>query len=162
MKFHHENLRINRLSLPYAYYAITKCCINRIPFLIQDINNPGISTAQFEIIRTTIEWLNKEGHVSCHHYTMMPDHVHMIFQLLNAKTLDLVMQSFSSFTSKEINKVWNRTGAIWQPTYYDHLIRSQNDYDNQIEYLRQNPVKAGFVSSPDLWPFTVGAVSGRE
>jgi len=79
-------------------------------------------------------------------YVIMPDHIHMIIRLDNgsmwASTPTNVMNNVSSIvrsikilTTKEIGE------AIFQRSYYDHVIRNQKDYDEIWQYIDNNPRK---------------------
>ena len=41
----------------------------------------------------------------------------------------------------------------WQRGFFDHLMRSAESYSEKWEYVRMNPVRAGFCSRPEEWPF---------
>lgn len=41
----------------------------------------------------------------------------------------------------------------WQQGFFDHLIRSSESYAQKWEYVRENPVRAGFVTAADTWPY---------
>jgi REP element-mobilizing transposase RayT len=47
---------------------------------------------------------------------------------------------------------------LWQVKFHDHIIRNQTDLRESIEYLVMNPVRRGYVSKPQYYPFT-GLVS---
>jgi menaquinone-specific isochorismate synthase len=85
-----------------------------------------------------------------HEWCVMPNHVHAILRPLPGHTLDEILHSWKSFTGKEANQLLGRTGSFWQTEYYDHLIRDEADYAHAVEYVRQNPEKAGLES----WPWT--------
>lgn len=85
---------------------------------------------------------------------MMPDHIHIVFQLGKIRTLGQVMHSFSSFTSNKINKILKRSGHLWQDGFYDHAIRNDAAYIRHIKYIEENPIKAGFVKKSKDWPFS--------
>ena len=53
------------------------------------------------------------------------------------------MHSLKSFTAKQANGFLNRKGAFWQPEYYDHLIRDEDDLASSIQYVLTNPDMAG-------------------
>lgn len=36
---------------------------------------------------------------------------------------------------------------------FDHLIRHGESYSEKWEYVRQNPVRAGLVGTPEDWPW---------
>ena len=76
-------------------------------------------------------------------YVIMPDHIHMIIRIDNGtmwassptKKVSSIMRSIKILTTKEIGK------PIFQRSYYDHIIRSQSDYNEIWEYIENNPKK---------------------
>ena len=76
-------------------------------------------------------------------WCVMPNHVHVVFALAPGETLDRVVHAWKSFTSKAANKLLGRTGAFWQDGYFDRSIRDDRELRNTIEYVLNNPVKAG-------------------
>ena len=42
--------------------------------------------------------------------------------------------------------------TIWQPRFWDHLIRNEADFGRHLDYLHYNPVKHGFAAIPGDWP----------
>src|SRR5512143_1728446 len=65
-----------------------------------------------------------------HAWSMMPNHVH----LLITPRLPLPV----------ITRGMKGSFGRW--------VRSRTEFDRIVRYIEQNPVKAGFVSSPALWP----------
>lgn len=78
-----------------------------------------------------------------HAWCVMPNHVHVIVEPLGEFDLPRILHSWKLHASLEINKRLGRSGELWQPEYYDHLIRDIADYENQVAYVLANPVKAG-------------------
>ncbi len=57
-------------------------------------------------------------------------------------SLSTVIQSFKSFSTREINKQQGTPGAsIWQRGYHDHIVRNQTDLETIRTYIRQNPLR---------------------
>ena len=52
-------------------------------------------------------------------------------------------------------KEWvsKKTSVRWQRDFFDHRIRTWESGAEKANYIRQNPVRAGLVASPDEWPF---------
>ena len=78
-----------------------------------------------------------------HAWCIMPNHVHAILQPHGGFELPDILHSWKSFSSRRANRALARTGKFWQPEYYDHLIRDENDFDCQVEYVLANPSRAG-------------------
>ncbi|QOV91778.1 REP-associated tyrosine transposase [Humisphaera borealis] len=43
------------------------------------------------------------------------------------------------------------SGGIWMREYWDRYIRNEQHFTATVDYIHQNPVKAGIVSSPTAW-----------
>ena len=43
--------------------------------------------------------------------------------------------------------------TLWQREFFDHVLRSSESYSEKWNYVRENPVRAGFVKSADDWPY---------
>ena len=43
---------------------------------------------------------------------------------------------------------------LWQTRLFDHVIRNDTDLHENVEYIAANPVKAGYVTRPQFYPFT--------
>jgi menaquinone-specific isochorismate synthase len=84
-------------------------------------------------------------------WSVMPNHVHAVFRPLPNWPLEGIMHSWKSFTSKEANKVLHRTGDFWEPEYYDHLVRNEEEFYRYIEYVASNPKRAGLKDWKWVW-----------
>jgi REP element-mobilizing transposase RayT len=43
---------------------------------------------------------------------------------------------------------------LWQPGFFDHVIRNENDFDENLNYIAFNSVRAGYVTQPYFYPYT--------
>jgi REP element-mobilizing transposase RayT len=87
-------------------------------------------------------------------WVVMPNHVHALLVPKAGFLLEDIVHSRKSFTSNKANKALHRTGHFWQPDYYDRFIRNAEHYLDAIDYIENNPVKAGLCDSPEDWPFS--------
>jgi REP element-mobilizing transposase RayT len=80
-----------------------------------------------------------------HLYTwcVMPNHVHALFRLLADHALAEVLHSWKSYSAHRANQLLGRTGGFWQREYYDHLVRSEEEFYRIVAYILENPEKAG-------------------
>ena len=81
-------------------------------------------------------------------WAIMPNHVHVILKPFAGCELPKIVHSWKSFTSKQINRQLDRQGVLWMDEYYDHLIRDEEDFRNQVGYVLANPEKAGLQDWP--------------
>jgi prepilin-type N-terminal cleavage/methylation domain-containing protein len=89
-------------------------------------------------------------------WRVMPNHVHVVFEPFGDNQLSKIMHSWKSFTAKEANDILKRAGEFWQPEYFDHLIRNENDLGRSVEYVLGNPQAAGLQN----WRWRGGIGSG--
>ena len=76
-------------------------------------------------------------------YIIMPDHIHMIIRIDNGtmwassptNKISNIIRSLKTLTTKEIGE------SIFQRSYYDHVIRNQDDYNEIWQYIENNPKK---------------------
>ncbi len=81
-------------------------------------------------------------------WCIMPNHVHVIVRPLGENQLSEILHSWKSFTAKEANRILRRTGQFWQEEYYDHLIRDEEEFNAEVQYVLDNPLKAGLKDWP--------------
>jgi REP element-mobilizing transposase RayT len=82
--------------------------------------------------------------VTVEKYVVMPNHVHMIIVISNpgmggrpvdAPTVPHIIQQYKGAVTKE-------TGfPVWQKSFYDHIIRSEQEYAEVWQYIDTNPLK---------------------
>ena len=84
--------------------------------------------------------------VALDEFTVMPNHIHGIIFLMgaasSAPTLGKVIRAFKSISAIEANKALNRSGQpFWQRSYYEHIIRDEDELHALRQYIRDNPLK---------------------
>ena len=42
---------------------------------------------------------------------------------------------------------FTRKGPVWQEEFFDHVIRSNDSLVDRVDYVCQNPVRAGLVEN---------------
>jgi type I restriction enzyme R subunit len=72
-------------------------------------------------------------------FVVMPNHVHVLFHPLDENRLADIVGSWKRFTSREINQVLGREGALWQREYWDRLVRSERHFQWVRDYIDRNP-----------------------
>jgi REP element-mobilizing transposase RayT len=80
---------------------------------------------------------------------VMPDHVHAIFRLLNDEKMSHVLQMIKGRSARRINQLLRRAGRVWLDESFDHVIRTEEELSEKIEYIRQNAVNKGLAIRPN-------------
>jgi REP element-mobilizing transposase RayT len=89
-----------------------------------------------------------------HAYCLMPDHMHVLVspRELGASSLEYI-QRLKGWTSFLLHRSgW--TGPLWQPDFYDHVVRTDEELGMIAAYILANPVRAGLVTSPDEYSWS--------
>ena len=80
-------------------------------------------------------------------FCIMPNHVHGIIVLMDdpgvipRHPLSEIVRAFKSFSARRINAARRTQGIpVWQRNYYEHIIRSEQDYQNISIYILNNPL----------------------
>jgi len=50
-----------------------------------------------------------------------------------------------------VNRRRGADGELWQARFFDRALRTVQEYNEKVEYLHLNPVRAGWVSRPEDW-----------
>ena len=82
-------------------------------------------------------------------WCIMPNHVHAVIE--PAGSLGTIVHAWKSYSAKRANKILGRTGAFWHEDYFDRFIRDEGHLQRTIDYVENNPVKAGLVEAPSSW-----------
>ena len=95
-------------------------------------------------------------------YVILPDHVHFFVRATGTrKRLEEAVRDWKKWTARRIAMLANIDPPIWQPEFFDHVLRSPSSYAQKWDYVRQNPVRAGLVTAPEEWPYAGEIASFR-
>ena len=150
--------KLNRIP-EYDYstngaYFITICTQDRRKILSHIVGGgaldaPVITLSKIgQIVEKYILSSNQIPGISIDKYIIMPDHLHLLVQVDESASIgtsrapsptNMAIPHFVStlkrFCHREIGTV------IFQRSYYDHVIRNEQDYNEIWEYIENNPHK---------------------
>lgn len=72
-------------------------------------------------------------------YVIMPNHVHVLFELLGNNSIECVMKSIKGYCSREINELTGGSGSVWMKEYFDRIVRDASHLKSYIGYILNNP-----------------------
>jgi putative transposase len=87
-------------------------------------------------------------------WCLMPNHVHVIIEIMHGHSLTGIVRSWKSFTAHQANALLGRTGRFWHADYFDRYMRNEQHLVHTIEYVEQNPVKAKLVDTAANWAWS--------
>jgi putative transposase len=101
----------------------------------------------------------------CVGFVVMPDHVHAIVWFPTTGQLSRFMHGWKRKSSFHI-RAWYRRGEaryfegfgegdrFWQPKYYPFEIYSRFKLEEKLQYMHDNPVRAGLVHQATEWKWS--------
>src|SRR5512145_2974999 len=91
------------------------------------------------------------------HFSIQNNHVHMLVEARDRRTLSNGLNGFFARVAKGLNKLLGRSGDVFAERYHDRLLRTPREAYNAIRYVYENARKHGMAllkGRPD--PFSSG------
>jgi len=107
-------------------------------------------------------------------FVVMPSHIHWVFRPLetwvmalgadaeNRSPRERILHSLKTYTAWNCNQLLQRRGPFWQDESYDHCVRDEEELERIIDYIEQNPVKAGLVANAADWKYSSAPIRLRH
>jgi REP element-mobilizing transposase RayT len=91
-----------------------------------------------------------------HAAVIMPEHVHLLLTPLRDTNGEMfclsdILKGIKGASARSVNKLLQTCGPLWQEESFDHVVRSNESLAQKIEYIRQNPVRRGLVTTPEQY-----------
>ena len=80
----------------------------------------------------------------------MPNHLHFFVRGSGDFNLAQWINGLKRAISVSLGATKKR--PLWQPGFFDHVLRNDESYGEKWKYVRENPVRAGLVQRADDWP----------
>lgn len=85
----------------------------------------------------------------------MPNHVHVLLQTFDGAALDAIVTGWKKNSATEILKEHkDLPRPLWQREYWDRYTRNLRHFRKTLDYIHQNPVKAGLAKRAEDWPWS--------
>ena len=92
-------------------------------------------------------------------WCVMPNHVHVLFRMMNDTSLGNIIKLWKAASAIQINRLNGMTGSLWMADYHDCFIRDPDHFQNARAYVRNNPVKAGLCEKPEDWAHSSAGIN---
>jgi len=95
-----------------------------------------------------------------HAWVVMSNHAHVFFTPKPGFLMSDIVRSWKSFSGKEANRILGRQGVpFWHRDYFDRYIRDDEHFARVMDYIANNPVKAGLCARAEEWPWSSAATT---
>lgn len=133
-------------------YFVTVCTQDRKKILSEVVGDGSpVPTICGKLAEETIGKISEKfPNVFVDKYVIMPDHIHILLRIDNTEngtgnpspTMGNIVGWYKYQTTKQINTIRRTEGQkVFQRSYYDHVVRNQQDYNEIWEYIEYNPKK---------------------
>ncbi len=140
-----SNLRKGRHSQPGCYYFLTASVAGRRRIFT--------NKDRAIVVLDAIRWLHATDRFIVDAAVIMPDHLHLVGQL-GESTLAKVMHTLKSYSANCLTLA-GVEAPVWQKGYHDHGLRDDEDYRVRVQYVVQNPLRAGLVQRLEDFPYLI-------
>lgn len=132
------------------------------------INNKKIfaNKEYCQILLKNIDYYRKKLKFRLYAYCIIPWHLHLLILPRRGISISKIMQLIKYRAARDIRKYNHNlrsrepgsrlpsSGTIWQKSFHDRIIRSDQELDNKIDYINYNAVKHRIVDDPIDWPYS--------
>ena len=116
-----------------------------------------------KIVKEQIKILNsccEKAGFSVWAYCFMPDHLHLLLIAEENSNLIKFVSAYKQLSGFGYKK---KTGkSLWQKSFYDHILRKEENIPQVIRYILENPVREGIVEYFADYPFSGSLEFGKE
>lgn len=170
-----------RQHCPMSHYLRPRIAGATVFFtvILQD-RTSELLTSEIDRLRAAVAATRAERPFGIDAWVVLPDHLHAVWTLPEGDTdysvrwgaiksrftMSLRRAGFSPPSElptvrsgryaglKPGLRLHKRERGIWQRRFWEHHIRGEDDRAACIHYCHINPVKHGFVASPEDWPYS--------
>jgi REP element-mobilizing transposase RayT len=127
--------------------------------------DPFSDTARSLVLR---HCLHDDGNrLRMHAAVVMPEHVHLLLTPLGDAEgrpylLQEILKLIKGTSARSVNRLVGRASPVWQEESFDHVLRSDESFEEKMEYIRQNPVRRGLANRPEDYPWLWVAPCGSD
>ena len=122
------------------------------------------------IITESLRYLTEQGKIAIHAFVIMDNHFHLIWRIRKGYRRPDVQRDFLHHTAKEILKhlkthqpaviekievnLRDRKYQVWQRNSLSVELRTAKVYEQKLNYIHDNPVKAGVCTTAEDYRYS--------
>ena len=107
-----------------------------------------MDSGSIEVIYKVWEQCRNSTGVNILGYCLMQNHIHFILWSEHGTAIRQFLHTMTALTSKKLQK----GGDFWKERPRIFPIYSRKVFMTKLDYMHQNPVRAGLVADPADWP----------
>ena len=87
-------------------------------------------------------------------HVILDDHLHWMLIAEGRAGVSRLVSSVKLGVLHRRRRIGQPWRDLWQPRFYDHILRNEVDFRRHLDYIHYNPVKHGYVASPAEYPWS--------
>ncbi len=123
-----------------------------------------------DIIIESLKFLVHEKRIVLNAFVIMSNHIHLIWQPLFGFTTSDIQASFMKYTAQQLKRMltknnqetltefkvnkYDRTYQIWKREALSIELITPAVFNQKLEYIHYNPVRAGLCSNPEEYKYS--------
>lgn len=122
-----------------ARYFVTVCTKNRQAIF---------AGHEMWLARAQVMRLLEDGDVAWITASVMPDHIHLLFELGERLELNRVISKLRGLIVRRARAM----EGCWQENFFERRLRADESAEAYALYVFMNPYRAGLIAMDELWP----------
>ena len=134
----------------------------------------GLGHEYYNILCKSLKFVLNEHRAKLIAYVFMPSHVHLIMAMPPGENLSDFMRDFKKYTSTKVRQqlekerrfsvleclntnaqgMKNQVFKLWMDRFDDLVIDNDDTLITKIEYIHNNPLKAGLAKDAEEWEYS--------
>ncbi len=134
----------------------------------------GLSRVYYNILGDSLKFVLNEHRAKLFGYVFMPSHIHLVVAMPEGESISDFMRDFKKYTSTKVRQQLeieerlsalkslranaygkkNQVFKLWMDRFDDLVIDQEETLGVKLEYIHNNPVKAGLVEEAEEWEFS--------
>ena len=148
-----------RAYVPGGTFFFTLVTYQRQPLLVQLLVR--------HLLRDAIRSVRTERPFHIDAFVLLPDHLHTLWtlpagdadfstrwRLIKHATTRQLMQHITVEIAQSASRCKKQEQPVWQRRFWEHAVRSEEEFSALCDYIHYNPVKHGYARCPHAWPYS--------
>ena len=136
-------MRNKRVFIEGSFYHVTSRTNNLIPVFESKLGQ--------KIMLITLQGAKEKFNFRLVNFCIMPNHIHLLIKPINGINLSKIVQWIKTHSAKRWNCIHGSKDHLWGERYYSRPIKDIWEYEKVMNYIDQNPIKAGYTITPAEW-----------
>jgi putative transposase len=136
-------MRKKRKFIEDSFYHVTSRTNDKIRVFENNLGR--------KIMLITLQDAKNKFNFRMANFCIMPTHFHFLIKPEADTSLSAIMQWIKTNSAKRWNFTHGSTNHLWGNRYFSRAVKNEHEYECVMNYIDQNPVKAGLATSPEEW-----------